>query len=165
MGPLVPSSNPLALLSFFVAPAVLTNASCILTLATSNRFARAMDRTRALMALLEKPEGSDPDRTALWTRLVASAQSRAVYLVRALNAYYLAIAAFGSASLAALIGAAFPFSAPLRDLCFAVAFCAGTAGVGALIYASALLFFESRLTLQIVQEERRHMMQSLRRAP
>jgi hypothetical protein len=32
--------TPLAILSFFVAPAVLTNASSVLTLTTSNRFAR-----------------------------------------------------------------------------------------------------------------------------
>jgi hypothetical protein len=37
-------TNPYAALSLIVAPAVLTNASSVLVLSTSNRLARAVDR-------------------------------------------------------------------------------------------------------------------------
>lgn len=48
-------NSPFAALSLIVAPAVLTNASSILVLSTSNRLARAVDRARALAAELERP--------------------------------------------------------------------------------------------------------------
>jgi len=38
------SDNPFASLSLIAAPAVLTNASSVLALGTSNRFARAIER-------------------------------------------------------------------------------------------------------------------------
>ena len=46
-------TNPFAILTFIAAPAVLTNASSVLALGTSNRFARAIDRTRAMIRTLE----------------------------------------------------------------------------------------------------------------
>ena len=41
-------SNPFAILTFIVAPAILTNASSINALATSNRLARSIDRARKI---------------------------------------------------------------------------------------------------------------------
>jgi hypothetical protein len=43
-----PQTNPFAVLSLIVAPAVLTNACSVLVLSTSNRLARATDRVREL---------------------------------------------------------------------------------------------------------------------
>ena len=51
--PLLPD-NPFTSLTRIAAPAVLTNASSVLALGMSNRFARAIDRARALAAILEK---------------------------------------------------------------------------------------------------------------
>jgi hypothetical protein len=45
----------LGALSFIVAPAVLTNASSILVLSTSNRLARAVDRMRVVSATAPLP--------------------------------------------------------------------------------------------------------------
>src|SRR5437762_765622 len=98
-------SNPLAVLTFIVAPAVLTNASSIMGMQTANRFARAVDRARALSALLEgKEEVSDPE-LGLRRRQLAYAEERAMLLVRALTAFYLSVGAFAAASLASLLGA------------------------------------------------------------
>ncbi|HJZ56636.1 MAG TPA: hypothetical protein VKE74_16840, partial [Gemmataceae bacterium] len=47
------AGNPFGVLTFIVAPAVLTNASCIMALGTSNRFALAIDRAKALAAEVE----------------------------------------------------------------------------------------------------------------
>ena len=42
------SPNLFGTLTLIVAPAILTNASSVMALGTSNRFARAVDRVRAL---------------------------------------------------------------------------------------------------------------------
>ena len=47
-------NNPFGILTFIVAPAILTNASSIMALGTSNRFARAIDRARSLLAEMER---------------------------------------------------------------------------------------------------------------
>ena len=44
------AGNPFAVLTAIVAPAILTNASSVLALATSNRLARVVDRTRIVAA-------------------------------------------------------------------------------------------------------------------
>ncbi len=48
-----PSINPFAAVSLIVAPAILTNASAVLAMSTSNRLARAADRARELRACLD----------------------------------------------------------------------------------------------------------------
>ena len=47
------AANPFAVLTFIVAPAILTNASSVMALGTSNRFARAIDRARSLATALQ----------------------------------------------------------------------------------------------------------------
>jgi len=46
-------SNPFAILSLIVAPAILTNATSVLVMSTSNRLARGVDRARELSKQLE----------------------------------------------------------------------------------------------------------------
>src|SRR5271157_4475553 len=50
------ASNPFAVLTAVVAPAILTNASSVLALGTSNRLARVVDRTRVVAAELSAHE-------------------------------------------------------------------------------------------------------------
>ena len=47
-------ANPFAVLSLIVAPAILTNASSVLIMNTSNRLARGADRARELSKQLEE---------------------------------------------------------------------------------------------------------------
>ena len=47
------SANPFAALTLISAPAVLTNASCVLLFGTGNRYGRAIDRVHQLSALIE----------------------------------------------------------------------------------------------------------------
>jgi hypothetical protein len=42
------ATNPFVVLSYVSGPAILTNAAALMLLSTSNRFARAVDRSRAL---------------------------------------------------------------------------------------------------------------------
>jgi len=57
--------NPFGILTFIVAPAILTNASSVNVLATTNRLARSVDRARALAAQLER----HPTPSAAWLDL------------------------------------------------------------------------------------------------
>ena len=45
-----PELNPFAVLSWIIAPALLTNACTLLILSTANRLARAVDRAQELFA-------------------------------------------------------------------------------------------------------------------
>jgi uncharacterized protein DUF2721 len=47
---LSPNEHPFSVLTAVVAPAILTNASSVLCLGTSNRIARVVDRTREVTA-------------------------------------------------------------------------------------------------------------------
>lgn len=98
-------TNPYAALSLIVAPAVLTNASSILVLSTSNRLARAVDRARALATELDTPAKA-MDLAALRLSELDSAARRAVMLLGALRLFYASIGSFAAAALTSLIGAA-----------------------------------------------------------
>jgi hypothetical protein len=88
------TQNAFQLLTFIAAPALLTNASTVLVLSTSNRFARAVDRARNL----ELSKG--PDRAQALSRVTR----RALALNRALTAFYIAIASFATGTFSELLG-------------------------------------------------------------
>ncbi len=89
------TENAFQLLTFIAAPALLTNASSVLVLSTSNRFARAVDRARHLES---QPE--DERREAMLARVTR----RALMLNRALTSFYLAVASFASGTFSELLG-------------------------------------------------------------
>jgi hypothetical protein len=150
-------TNPFGLLTFIVAPAILTNASSILTLSTSNRYNHAFDRLRHLSELVEHGKPTPGPEAAFRLRLVNLAETRASLLVKALTALYLTVGAFAAASLASLMGALFVVlqQGTMRYVVEAVALCAGVVGVGGLMTASVLLVFETRTTLRILDEDRK----------
>jgi hypothetical protein len=96
-------TNPFAALSLIVAPAVLTNASSILILSTSNRLARAVDRARALATQLEAPVGIPGRFTALRLNEMDSSERRALMLLSALRLFYASLGAFAGAALTSLL--------------------------------------------------------------
>jgi hypothetical protein len=146
--------NPLGALSFIVAPAVLTNASSILILSTSNRLARAIDRARSLAAQLELP-GKIPDRfTGLRLKEMASSERRALMLLGALRLFYASLGAFAGAALTSLLGAAVAVqSDTLSATLELVAVAAGFIGVAGLVFGCVLLLRETRLAVVVVSEE------------
>ncbi len=129
------TANPFAVFTFIVAPAVLTNASSVMGQQTANRFARAIDRARSLAKEVRGHENDADPETALRVRQLASAERRALLLVRALTAFYGAVGAFAAASRAALFGAVAVTagSIALRDVALWVALAGGATGVGGLI--------------------------------
>src|SRR4029453_2124950 len=143
------STNPFAILTFIAAPAILINASSIMTLGTSNRFARAIDRTRALSALLEGKRDRDDPETLLRVRQLEFAERRTLLLVRALTAFYTSVGSFAAASLGSLLGAIFTTIDQhiLRNVALGLALPAGIVGVGGLVTGACLLVWETRMAL------------------
>ncbi|HEY5314510.1 MAG TPA: DUF2721 domain-containing protein [Pirellulales bacterium] len=148
-------TNPFTLLTLIAAPAILTNASSVMGLGTSNRFARAVDRIRALSSEIQGDQDLRDHIRLMRIRQLHYAQRRSLLLVRALSAFYVSVGSFAGASLVSLLGAGFYVLGHdlLRHVALIVAFCAGLAGVGGLVVGCGLLVFETRLTLRILAEE------------
>jgi Protein of unknown function (DUF2721) len=95
--------NPFAVLTAIVAPAILTNASSVLAQGTSNRLARVIDRTRAVVAQLVSFEPGAADYQA-WSAQLAPLHVRAQLLVKALRFYYAGLGLFAASALLSVGG-------------------------------------------------------------
>jgi len=153
--PISPSDNPFTALTFIAAPAILTNASSVLALGTSNRFARAVDRARALAGQLEDSAPAGDEWHRLRMRQLNRVELRSRMLVRALGTFYGALGAFASASLVSLLGALFVDTGQhfLFRLVAVIALLFGVAGVGSLVAGCALLITETRLAVANLIDE------------
>src|SRR6266403_4691479 len=100
------NANPFGILTFIVAPAILTNASSVNALSTSNRFARSMDRARAISTQIEEHK-DDAQGNSVRLTILKLAERRILLIVRALTCFYIAIGSFAAASLISLLGAVF----------------------------------------------------------
>jgi hypothetical protein len=150
-------SNPFAVLTFIVAPAVLTNASSVLGLQTANRFARSVDRARALAAQLDGAAPPLDTENAFRLRQLDYAERRVLILVRALTAFYVSVGGFAAASFFSLLGAIFVIlreTVPLY-VALSLALVAGVIAVVGLLTGSALVVWETRHTHRILREETR----------
>ncbi len=148
-------ANPLAALSLIVAPAVLTNASSILVLSTSNRLARAIDRARTLAIQLEKPAAT-PDRfVALRLKEMAGAEQRALMLLNALRFFYASLGSFAASALTSLLGAVLlgRGAERLASILELLAVGAGSIAVCGLILGCIVLLRETRIAVLVVSEE------------
>jgi len=147
--------NPFSVLTFIVAPAILTNASSVMTMGTSNRFARAIDRVRMLSAQVENQTIEDGEERILRLRQLRASERRTLMLLHALTSFYLAVGSFAASALISLLGAIFYIGQwdALRNASLIVAFGAGILGVGGLVTGSAFLVGESRMALRILKEE------------
>src|SRR5437660_12733729 len=100
-----PQINPFSVLTFIVAPAILTNASSVMTMGTSTRFARAIDRVRALSSQVENQQTAEGEEADLRMRQLRAAEKRTLMLLHAMSAFYTSVGAFAAASLISLLGA------------------------------------------------------------
>jgi hypothetical protein len=148
-------TNPFAVLTFIAAPAILTNASSVLALGTSNRFARNVDRMRAIIKLLERPEGTPPADLDLYRNQLSQYEARGRLLVRALSSLYFSVGCFAAGSLTSLLGAVLSSTdhpSLLRPV-LGIAMLTGIAGLSGLIVGGGLLVRETRLALQTIAQE------------
>lgn len=149
-----PSHNPFEVLSLFVAPAILTNASSLLIMSTSNRLARAVDRARELAKQLEQASNlSSPLAARRLIELTAS-ERRATLLVTSLQRFYVAMGGFALATLVSLIGAVIaPWASHLVVRAMeATGVAAAIVAVGGLLTGSWVLLRETRIALRVLQE-------------
>jgi hypothetical protein len=158
-----PQPNPFAALSLIVAPAILTNASSVLAMSTSNRLARAVDRARDLARQLEG-EGNSPTTQTPSADLereharrldeMTATEQRAVMLLHVLQSFYVALGGFASSTLASLLGSVMAsFGRGLLVLSLEiVAVIGGSIGVAALIRGSVLLIRETSIAVRVISE-------------
>jgi threonine dehydratase len=143
------AQTPLELLTAIAAPALITNASSVLVLSTSNRFARAVDRSRTVAANLAKALPDADDRKWL-AKEHGVATQRTRTLVRALTSFYLAVGSFAFGSFAGLVGTGLATLGRegLEPLATAVALIAVTIGTLAIAAGAALLVHETQLAIR-----------------
>jgi len=152
-------SNPLAVLTFISAPAVLTNASCVLLFGTGNRYGRAVDRVHELADIIEEKPGLADAELKLRVRQLEAGETRALLIVRALTCFYTSVACFVASTLISLIGAVLVSTRASFSVSFifAVAFVAGTVGVIVMISGSALLARETTFSFRVLREEKNYL--------
>ena len=137
-----------------VAPAVLTNASSVLAMSTSNRLARAVDRARELSRQLEEAGALAAPEAGRRLRELTVTEQRSLLLLTALRSFYVALGSFASVTLVSLLGAVLaPRDAgvPVRVL-EVVGVVVGLLAVSALVHGSGVLVRETRLVVQVLQE-------------
>jgi hypothetical protein len=150
----VGDANPFAALSLIVAPAILTNASSVLAMSTSNRLARAADRARELARQLEEPPaGSGATEATRRLDELTAVEQRSIMLVRALRSFYVGLGAFAMATLVSLLGAVLVRVSGVVVLVLElVAVAAGVIAVAALVHGSLLLVRETRIAVHVLHE-------------
>ena len=147
-------SNPFIILTFIVAPAILTNASALMVTSTGNRFARAIDRARSLSRQVEEAAKEKAPSLERLSQELLMTEERAVLLLKATRTFYFSLGAFAFGALVALAGAGLVnLEVNLVSQILALsAIIAVFLAVGGLLVGSALLFRESRITVGIIQD-------------
>jgi hypothetical protein len=153
-GPTV--TTPFAVLTAVVAPAILTNASSVLALGTSNRLARVVDRTRVVSAELGDLEPGAPEYQA-WAAQLPRLQLRAHLLVKALGFFYAGLGFFASSALVSVGGsiAAYYGRTILFETAAGLAMLTGASAVVGLSWGCALMVRETTLAVKYLAEEAR----------
>ena len=149
-----PQLNPFSVLSWIVAPALLTNACTLLILSTANRLARAADRAQELSS--KREDGADPASPEAIRRIgeLTAHERRALMLLAALRSYYVACGSFATVTLISIFGSVIA-SLGARDLVRVLEVCGGVAGlvaVGALIYGSVVVMREISIVVRVLQQ-------------
>jgi len=146
--------NPFAVLTAIVAPAILTNASSVLALGTSNRLARVVDRTRIVAAKLASLELGSADYHA-WAAQLSPLHVRTHLLVKALRLFYAGIGSFATSALVSVCGsiAAYYHQRLIFEVGAALAILSGALAVLGLAFGCVLMVRETQLAVQTLSKE------------
>lgn len=142
----------ISILSAVITPVVLISASALLTISTSTRVSRVLERARAMSELLNelgeiKQGRGEQDRHSMLLLQFGRAKKRSELLSRALASQYASISAFVATSVT--IGASTVW--PGFPAVLAVIF--GFSGIMLLLYSSVLLIADSRIGLAALHDE------------
>jgi hypothetical protein len=149
------TESPFAVLTFIAAPALLTNASSLLAMSTTNRMLRTRERMQDLYAKSETTPPQSPPGAQL-VEQVNRVENQALMLLSALRCVYVALGAFAAATLVTLIGAGLtPEGEIWFQLSAAMGLVLGFIGVGGLVLGTVHLFHATQLSLISLREEAR----------
>ena len=152
MGTNLLTQNPFAVLTFIVAPAILTNATSVLAMSTINRMLRTRERMQQLYA---RSEAGTKFRGAAFVEQVNRVEKQAIHLLSALRWIYTALGAFAAASLVTLLGAV---AGQLGNELFmgivvGTGLLLGVLGVAGLVGGCLNLLHATQLSLMNIREE------------
>ena len=147
-------NNPFAVLTAVVAPAILTNASSVLALGTSNRLARVVDRTRVVYADLARSV-ADSKEYSEWMEQLEALRLRGRMLLRALRLFYAALGLFAASALVSVGGSIATYYGlkGLFELAAGLAVMTGASAVIALVGGCTVMVHETRLAVQSLTKE------------
>jgi len=148
------NGNPFGILTAIVAPAILTNASSVLALGTSNRLGRVVDRTRVVYADLAATARDSAEHRE-WTEQLGSLRSRAQMLLQALRLFYAALGLFAASALVSVGGSAASYYGQklLFEIAAGLAVLTGASAVVGLAVGCSLMVHETRLAVQSLAKE------------
>jgi hypothetical protein len=150
------ASNPFAVLTAIVGPAILTNASSVLALGTSNRLGRVVDRTRVVAGNVASSAPGSPIYLA-WMSQLKALEQRVQLLLKALRLFYAALGLFAASALVSVGGstAAYYGEKILFEAGAGLAILTGASAVVGLSVGCTLMVHETRLAVQSLEEESR----------
>jgi hypothetical protein len=146
--------NPFAVLTFIVAPALLTNASCLLALSTANRMLRARERMHALFEKSEQTALTTEDKERL-RHEANRVEQQSLHLLKGLRSIYVALGGFVLATFLTLLGAA--LAQIEGGLWFRISagfgMALGAVGVLGIVNGSFHLFNATQISMTNIREE------------
>jgi hypothetical protein len=152
MGNSLLTQNPFAVLTFIVAPAILTNATSVLALSTINRMLRTRERMQQLFA--DSRAATQPPGSTFLAQ-VDRVERQGELLLNAMRWIYVSLGSFAAASLITLLGAVAGQlgSELLLRILVGAALLLGITGVAGLVGGCFNLFHATQLSLTSIREE------------
>jgi hypothetical protein len=144
--------SPFEAFSLIAAPALLTNATCVLAMGTVNRMLRTRDRMHELFIEARKnPELVTPYMLAQTQRV----ERQAILLLQALAAIYVALGAFAAGTLMTLIGGSLKnyLEPQYQGYIVLAGVCLVFVGVTSLVFGSVRLFQATQSSLTSLRVE------------
>ena len=145
-------SNPFIMLTFIVAPAVLTNACALLAMSTSNRFARAIDMAKEIARQIDSGDDMNPSRLDRLVNEFTTAETRGLLLLKAMRCFYLSLSCFALIALVSLLGSvsAMLKSQAVETLFLSFVLLLGVVAVGGIVFGIFLLIREIRIVMTVM---------------
>jgi Protein of unknown function (DUF2721) len=150
----LPASSPFAVLTTIVAPAILTNASSVLALGTSNRLGRVVDRTRVVASQIGRFGAGSAEGQA-WSLQLQALRARAQLLLRSLRLFCAGLGLFAASALASVAGSVASYYRQRlpSEVTAILAVATGASAVVALCFGCTLMIHETRLAVQSLAKE------------
>jgi Protein of unknown function (DUF2721) len=146
-------TNPFVVLSYVSGPALLTNATSLLLLSTTNRFARAIDRSRYLTDLLGH---RSPERVLTVEANELRIVGKRIRLIGvSIASFYLAAAMFALATVTSILGAVLAefLGGAALDVIVVFAVFLGGVGFAAFVTGAFALVIETRMAISALSDE------------